>query len=99
MLGINSVCHFAPARRCDQLPRLVFRRYLPAELTLQLQTRPTVDGLRKSSAGRAIDRCSASRECARMRKFTTGRAQRCVITAWVARTDELYSNKSGEAIA
>jgi hypothetical protein len=43
MLGINSVCHFAPARRCDQLPRLVFRRYLPAELTLQLQTRPTVD--------------------------------------------------------
>jgi hypothetical protein len=104
MLGINSVCYFArtyrfaPARRCDQLPRLVLRRLLPAELMLQLQTH---GGWRKSSAEEPRDsnRCSVSRECARMRKFTNGRVRRCVITAWVARTDELYSNKSGEAIA
>ena len=53
MIGISSVCYFArpyrfaPARRCDQLPRLVFRCCLPAELMLQLQTHW---GLRKSSA-------------------------------------------------
>ena len=72
MIGINSVTdsvarpyRFAPARRCDQLPRLVFRRFLVAELVLQLQTR---ERLRKSSA--AARSARHGRECARMRTRT-----------------------------
>jgi hypothetical protein len=53
------------ARRSDQLPRLVFRRFLLAELVLQLRT---PERLRKSSA--AARSARLGRECARVRTRT-----------------------------